>query len=96
MGIVKFRGINRADSFDELAHVDNVPAGLQRIAHEAIDRLPDSEVQVEFNFDGPNESGVSASVTIKVLGPAKRLPMTYTRDQIVEARSFGNGGIPKD
>ncbi len=96
MGTVKFRGINRADAYDELAHVGNVPAGLRQIAHEAIDRLNESEVQVEFNFDGPNESGVSASVTVKILGPSKRLPMTYTRDQIVEARSFGSGGIPKD
>ena len=102
MGTVKFRGINRADSFDELAHVDNVPAGLRQIVHEAIDRLNDAEIEVEFNFDSlvpplaPSvaESGISASVTVKVLGPAKQMPMTYTRDQIVEARDR-RGGIPK-
>ncbi len=94
MGTVKFRGINRADSYDELAHI-SVPAGLRQIAHETIDRMNDAEVEVEFNFDAPNESGMSASVTVKVLGPPKQMPVTYTRDQIVEARDR-RGGVPKD
>ena len=94
MPSVKFRGVNRADAFDELAHVDNVPAGLRQVAHTAIDQLDDSDVEVEFVWS-TDASGVSAAVTVKVLGLPKRLPFTLTRDQIVEARNQGRS-IPKD
>jgi hypothetical protein len=93
MASFKFRGVNRSDALDELAHVE-APAGLRQIVSDALHSLPDSEVEVEF-ISSTDESGVSAAVTVKVLGPAKRLPMTYTRDQIVEARNQGRG-IPKD
>lgn len=82
---VKFRGINRADAFDELAHVDNVPVGLRQIVANAIDQLPESELEVEFNFDS-NAGGVMASASVKVLGIGRPLPVTYSRDQVVEQR----------
>lgn len=83
---VKFRGVNRADAFDELAHVEGIPPGLRQVASSSIDQLPDSEVEVEFSYD-MNDGGVTASVTVKVLGLGHPLPVTFTRDQVVEQRN---------
>lgn len=86
MAVIKFRGINRADAFDELAHANNVPSGLRHVVHTAIDQLPDSELDVEISFD-MNDSCVTALAVVKVIGMARSLPMTYTRDQIFEQRN---------
>ena len=88
MPSIKFRGINRNDALEELACIgtSDAPRGLRQIAHEALHTLEDSDVEVEF-ISSSDYSGVSAAVTVKVLGPARRLPMTYTRDQIVEQRN---------
>jgi hypothetical protein len=93
---VKLRGINRNDALEELAHTStsDAPPGLRQVAHDALYKLEDSEVEMEF-ISRSDYSGVSASVTVKVLGPARRLPMTYTRDQITEARNQGRS-VPKD
>jgi hypothetical protein len=87
MATGKFHGVNRADSFEELAHLSGgMPGGLRQIVHNAIDQLPDSELEVEFSYD-MSDGGVTASVVVKVLGIARPLPVTYTRDQIVEQRN---------
>lgn len=87
MATGKFHGINRNDAFEELAHLSGgMPGGLRQIAHDAINRLPDSELEVEFSYE-MNDEGVMASVTVKVLGIARPLPVTFTRDQIVEQRN---------
>jgi hypothetical protein len=83
---IKFRGVNRADAFDELAHADNVPSGLRQLVHTAIDQLPESELEVEIAYDR-DDSGVTASVAVKVLGLARPMPVTFTRDQVVEQRN---------
>jgi hypothetical protein len=91
---VKFRGINRNDALEELAHASGVSPGLRQVVSDALYTLSDSEVEVEFN-SASDYSGVSASVTVKVIGPPHQYPMTFSRDQIVEARNQGRS-IPKD
>jgi hypothetical protein len=92
--ITKFRGINRNDSLEELANVNKVSVGLRQLAFELIGEAGNSEIEVEINSTS-DASTISAAVTVKVLGPPRRLPMTYTRDQIVEVRDQGRS-IPKD
>ncbi len=87
---VKFRAINRADAIDELHNVEGVPGGLRQLASDAINNGADAEIEVMFSFTS-DYTGVTASMITKVLGPPKRLPMTYTRDQIVEVRNQGQG-----
>lgn len=83
---IKFRGVNRADAFEELAHAGDIPVGLRQVVHTAIDQLPDSELEIEIAYD-MNDGGVTASVSVKVLGLARPLPVTFTRDQVVEQRN---------
>lgn len=94
MVITKFRGINRADSLDELAHVDRVSSGLRHLANELMAEAGNSEIEVEMKSTS-DDSVIHGEVTVKVLGPPKQMPMTYTRDQIVQVRSQGRD-IPKD